>query len=145
MEFEHYDEELATAMLERSVAAEGGGLPEYLGIRTTGVGPGWLEAELEVRADLLNPFGAAHGGVLSTLVDHLLGASVFPVVPRGTWPATQEFKVSFLAPVRPGTLTGRAEVVALRRSNAVVRIDCRNDGRLVGTALGTVALKARKG
>lgn len=142
MDFEHYDEEFATAMLAGSVAAEGGGLPQYLGIRTTGVGPGWLEAQMEVRDELMNPFGAAHGGVLSALVDHLLGAAVFPVVPRGTWPATQEFKVNFLAPVRPGPLTGRSEVVTLRRSNAVVRIDCHNDGRLVGTALGTVALKA---
>lgn len=145
MEFEHYDEDLAAAMLAGSSAAEGGGLPEYLGLRTTGVGPGWFEAAIDVREDLLNPFGAAHGGVLAAMVDHLLGASVFSVVPRGTWPATQEFKLSFVAPVRPGLLTGRGEVLALRRSNAVVRIDCHNDGRLVGTALGTVALKAPKG
>jgi uncharacterized protein (TIGR00369 family) len=142
MDFEHYDEELAGYMLQGGFEGrQGGGLPDYLGIRTTGVGPGWVESEVDVRDELLNPFGAAHGGVLSALVDHLLGSCVFPVVPRGTWPATQEFKLSFLAPVRPGVLAGRAEVLSLRPSSAVVRIDARNHDRLVGTALGTVSLK----
>ena len=41
------------------------GLPEYLGIRTVEVGTARMVAELEVRPELLNPFGSAHGGVVA--------------------------------------------------------------------------------
>lgn len=49
---------------------------------------------------LLNPFGAAHGAVLASLVDHVLGS--------------------------------------------VVSVECDNDGRPVGNALGTIALAPPK-
>ena len=142
-EFPSYDEEVAAMMRAGGLdGTNGGGLPEWLGIRTVDVGPGWVESELDVRPDLLNPFGAAHGAVLASLMDHLLGSAVFPVVPRGTWPASLEFKLSYLAPVRVGVLRGRSEVVVLRRNTAVVRMEATNDGRLVGAALGTVSLQA---
>ena len=142
-DFPGYDEEIAAMMLAGGLDGKsGGGLPEFLGIRTVGVGPGWVESEIDVREDLLNPFGAAHGAVLASLFDHVLGSSVFPVVPRGTWPASQEFKLSYLAPVRVGVLQARGDVVTLRRTTAVVRMEATNDGRLVGAGLGTVSLQA---
>lgn len=139
---DRYDEELARAMLQRSQSPEGGdtGVPGYLGIRFTEVEPGRCVAELDVGEHLLNPFGAAHGAVLASLVDHMLGSAVFPLVPRGTWPATLEFKINYLAPTRPGVLRATSRVVSLSKKTAVVAVDCENDGRLVGTALGTLAL-----
>ena len=139
---DRYDEELALGMLRRSQGPEGGdtGLPGFLGIRFTEVEPGRCVAELDVGDHLLNPFGAAHGAVLASLVDHMLGSAVFPLVPRGTWPATLEFKINYLAPTRPGVLRATSRVVSLSRKTAVVSVDCHNDGRLVGTALGTLAL-----
>ena len=74
------------------------GLPAYLGVRTVDVGPGTMVAELDVRPELLNPFGTAHGGVLASLVDHVLGAVLYPLIPRGAWAATTEFKLNLLAP-----------------------------------------------
>src|SRR4029078_347326 len=116
------------------------GLPEYLGIKTSDVGPGTMTAELEVREELLNPFGMAHGGVLTGLVDHVLGSVLYPVMPRGAWAATTEFKVNLLAPVRDGRLRARSEVLAMTKRTAVVRIDVTNDDRLVGLAQGTVTI-----
>ena len=140
--FPSYDEEIAAMMLAGGLDGKnGGGVPEWLGIRTVGVGPGWVESELDVRPELLNPFGAAHGAVLASLLDHVLGSSVFPVVPRGTWPASLEFKLNYLAPVRVGVLKARSEVVVLRSNTAVVRIEATNEGRVVGVALGTVSLQ----
>src|SRR5690606_24806611 len=114
--------------------------PGWLGIRFTDVGPGWCVAEVDVGDHLLNPFGAAHGAVLASLVDHVLGSAVFPLVPRGTWPATLEFKINYLAPTRPGVLRATSRVVSLSKRTAVVAVECENGGRLVGTALGTIAL-----
>src|SRR5436190_139186 len=120
------------------------GLPAYLGIRTVDMGPGTMTAELDVRAELLNPFGTAHGGVLTALVDHVLGAVLYPLMPRGSWAATTEFKVNLLAPVRDGVLRARSEVMAMTKRTAVVRIDVTNDDRLVGLAQGTVTISPPK-
>lgn len=140
---DRFDEELALGMLRQSQAPEGGGdtgVPGYLGIRFTAVEPGRCVAELDVGEHLLNPFGAAHGAVLAAMVDHVLGSAVFPIVPRGTWPATLEFKLNYLAPTRPGVLRATSQVVSLSKKTAVVTVECENEGRLVGTALGTIAL-----
>jgi 1,4-dihydroxy-2-naphthoyl-CoA hydrolase len=117
-----------------------GGLPAYLKIRTTSVEPGRLWCQLPVTEELLNPFGAAHGGVVSALVDHALGAVCYPVVPRGSWPATQEFKINFVAPARPGPLVADAQIVSMSARTAIVRVDVTNGGRLVCAAQGTVAI-----
>jgi 1,4-dihydroxy-2-naphthoyl-CoA hydrolase len=122
----------------------GGGLPAYLGIRTTAVEPGRLACELMVTEELLNPFGAAHGGVVSALIDHALGAVCFPVVTRGSWPATQEFKLNFLAPARPGPMVAEASIVSMSKRTAIVRIDVENNGRTVCAAQGTVAIMPPK-
>ena len=116
------------------------GIPDYLGIRVTDVGPGTMSAELEVRRELLNPFGSAHGGTVAALVDHVLGAVLYPLIPRGAWAATTELKLNFLAPVREGVLRAHSEVISLTRRTAVVRIDVTNRDRLVGAAQGTVTI-----
>jgi 1,4-dihydroxy-2-naphthoyl-CoA hydrolase len=138
--FEHFDEDIAGAMTAGEGPGYGGGLPAYLKIRTILVEPGRLVCELPVTEELLNPFGAAHGGVVSALIDHALGAVCFPVMSRGTWPATQEFKLNFLAPARPGPMTAEANIVSISKRTAIVRIDVTNQGRLVCAAQGTVAL-----
>ena len=114
------------------------GLPEYLGINTVGCGPAYLVAELEVRADLLNPFGTLHGGVVTSLVDHVLGAVLYPVIEPGAWAATTEFKVNLTAPVSSGLLQARAAIVSMTRQTAVVSVEVDNDGRLCALAQGTV-------
>ena len=119
-----------------------GGLPGYLGMRFTSVGPGTLTCELPVTDELLNPFGAAHGGVVSALVDHVLGAVCLPVVPKGSWPATSELKLNFLAPSRPGPMVAQSTIVSMSRRTAIVRVDVTNSGRLVCAAQGTVAIMA---
>lgn len=120
----------------------GGGLPAYLGIRTTSVEPGRLRCELLVTEELLNPFGAAHGGVASALIDHVLGAVCLPVIPHGSWPATQEFKLNFTAPALTGPMVADARIVSMSRRTAIVRVDVTNLGRMVCAAQGTVAIMA---
>jgi uncharacterized protein (TIGR00369 family) len=115
------------------------GVPDYLGMRITGVGPGWLVCEVELRPELHNPAGVAHGSVVASLVDHVLGCTVIPHAP-GAWPATLEFKLNYLAPAREGTLAARAELVSITTRTAVVAVEVTNGGRAVATALGTVMI-----
>ncbi|HEX7036672.1 MAG TPA: PaaI family thioesterase [Pseudomonadales bacterium] len=119
----------------------GGGLPEYLGFELVDAGPGWLLGRMAVRTDLLTPFGNLHGGVLSAFCDHMLGCVCYPAMRKGQWAATTEFKINLTAPVTTGTLEARAEIINLTRTQAVVRIDVRNEGRLAAVAQGTVTIR----
>jgi len=120
------------------------GLRACLGHRTVDVGEGYMTAELDVRPELLNPLGVAHGGVVSALVDHVLGAVLYPVMPRGSWAATTEFKINLLAPSGPTRFRPDPEVNAVCRRTAVVRIDVTCAEELVAAAQGTVTIRPPK-
>jgi uncharacterized protein (TIGR00369 family) len=137
---DHFDPDIA-ARLRGANPAAAGGLPAFLGIQITECAVGVLAARIEVTPSLLTPFGAAHGGVLAALVDHVLGAVCYPLIPRGAWAATTEFKINYLAPVREGTLEARAEITLLGKRTAVARIEAHSNGELVGIAQGTVTIR----
>ncbi len=122
-------------------AKGGGGLAEYLGFELTDAGPGFMTGRLTVRDELLTPFGNMHGGVLSAFCDHMLGCVCYPAMQKGQWAATTEFKINLTAPVSKGALEARAEIVNLTRTQAIVRIDVRNEGRLCAVAQGTVTIR----
>jgi 1,4-dihydroxy-2-naphthoyl-CoA hydrolase len=140
--FEHYDERTAQGIVEATIPLA---LPDWLGIKLVEAGPDRLVGEMEVREELLTPFGNLHGGVIPVLVDHLLGSVMYPVMPRGWWAATTEFKINLLAPVRTGGLRGEAEVIAMTKRTSVVRVDVTNDGRPVCAAQGMCLLQEPKG
>ena len=142
MEFDNYDAGTAEFFLKPPMLNDG--IMGYLGIHHTHIGPGTLTAELTVRPDCLNPFGSLHGGVISALCDHVLGSVCYPVIPRGAWAATAEFKINLLAPVKEGTLSARAQIVSLTKKTAVVRIDVTNGQRLAAVAQGTVLIQPPK-
>jgi uncharacterized protein (TIGR00369 family) len=141
--FERYDEDVARGLVQAHERATG--LPGWLGIRLVEMWPGGLRAQLEIRDELLTPFRNLHGGVLAALVDHVLGTVCYPVIPPGSWAATTEFKLNYLAPVTVGILTAVSEVISLTRRTAVVRIAVSVDDRLVCSAQGTVLVMAPKG
>jgi uncharacterized protein (TIGR00369 family) len=141
-EFPNYNEKVAQGL--EGLADAGGGLPGFLGLRHTEVGAGLLRAEIDVRDELSTPFGNLHGGVIAALCDHVLGTVCYPVIPRGAWAATTEFKVNYLAPVTTGVLAATARIVSMTRRTAVVRIDVENEGRLVCAAQGTVLVMQPK-
>jgi 1,4-dihydroxy-2-naphthoyl-CoA hydrolase len=138
--FDHYDQKVADAMTKMNNETSAG-LPGFLGVKFTEFAPGRLLAELDVRHDFLTPFGNIHGGVMAALVDHVLGCVLYPLMPRGAWAATTEFKLNYLAPVKSGKLTAESSVLAMTRSTAVVRVEVANDGRLACVAQGTLLVR----
>jgi 1,4-dihydroxy-2-naphthoyl-CoA hydrolase len=139
-DFAQYDPQTAAGL--QGAATAGGGLAAFLGIEHVEVGPGFLHASVAVRDDLLTPFRNLHGGVLAALCDHVLGTVLYPVIPRGAWAATTEFKINYLAAVTTGVLDARAAIISLTKRTAVVRIDVENEGRLVCAAQGAVLVVA---
>ena len=134
--FETYDESIAAAMIEANASV--GGLPAFLGASLDRYGPGTLRASMTVRDEHLTPMGAIHGGVMAGFVDHVLGCVLYPLMQRGQWAATTEFKLNYLAAVKKGRLTAESTVVSFGRRTAVVRVEVANDGRLACTAQGTL-------
>ena len=132
--FEHFDAGVADGMLR----AKGGGLPDFLGVKFLEFTPGRLVATLPVRDELLTPFGTLHGGVMAGLVDHVLGCVLYPLMPRGQWAATTEFKLNYLAPVKAGTVVAESMVVSFGRRAAVVRVEVTNGEQLACVAQGTL-------
>jgi len=137
---ERFDETVARAILADEGSMPLTGIPDYLGMRFTDVGPGWCVCEVDLRPELLNPAGVVHGAVVASLIDHTLGTTVIPLIPMGSWPATLEFKLNYLAPAREGRLSAHGEVRTLTARTAVVAVECVNQDRTVAVALGTIAI-----
>lgn len=136
--FKHFDQQVADTFIKTSKSATG--LPQYLGVEIVKAGPGQMTATMAVRNELLTPFGSLHGGVMAGLVDHVLGCVLYPVMQRGQWAATTEFKLNYLAAVRGGTLVAESTVLAFTKRTAVVRVEVRNDGQLACVAQGTLLI-----
>lgn len=134
--FEQFDQRIADGMMRTNDTPAG--LPGYLGIRFVSFTPGRLIAEMEVKKELVTPMGAMHGGAMAGLVDHVLGCVLYPLMKRGQWAATTEFKLNYLAAVRDGTLVAESTVLALTSRTAVVRVEVRNGDRLACIAQGTL-------
>ena len=133
-----FNEEIAKGFMSNRGAA--GGLHDFIGFETVDVGPGTMQARFEVRKELMTPIGNMHGGVLAAFCDHLLGTVCYPVMKKGQWAATTEFKLNLSRPVSKGTVDGYATIITMGRTQAVVRIEVVNENRLVASAQGTVTI-----
>jgi uncharacterized protein (TIGR00369 family) len=141
---DRFDPNLADAIGKVNAGPLLTGVPEYLGMRLVELGPGLMVWEVELRPELLNPAGVAHGAVVASLVDHTLGSTIMPLLPAGSWPATLEFKLNYLAPAREGILRARGEVQSMSKRTGVVSVECTNGDRSVAMALGTIAITPPK-
>ncbi len=72
-----------------------------MGMKITHVSKDKVEAEIFVREELNNRFGAMHGGAVMALADNLGGTATFANLPAGGRTATIESKTNFFAPI-PG-------------------------------------------
>jgi uncharacterized protein (TIGR00369 family) len=138
MEFESFDQKIADVMVGASDSV--GGLPGYLGMKITELTAGRLVATMDVRPELITVMGAVHGGVMAGFVDHTLGCVLYPLMKRGQWAATTEFKLNYLRAVTGGTLRAESTVLAMGKRSAVVRVDVTNDGTLACVAQGTLLI-----
>ena len=112
-----------------------------LGAELASLAPGKVELQLEIREDLKQQHGFAHGGVVSYLADNALTfaggtAMRVPVV-------TSEFKINYVRPATGERLIARAEATAVSKSQAVCRCDVfavsNGSEKLCAVAQGTIA------
>jgi uncharacterized protein (TIGR00369 family) len=117
-----------------------------LGAELTRLDAGRAELQLELRPDLLQQNGFAHGGVVCYLADNAL--TYAGGIALGSAVVTSEFKINYVRPAIGQRAVARAEVVHAGKRQAVCRSDVLvvdgADERLVATALGTIALAGSK-
>jgi uncharacterized protein (TIGR00369 family) len=92
-----------------------------IGLEVVDVGPGWSKTRLTHRADLTQPAGIMHGGVITSLLDTgiahaLMLTDRFAELRReGGALVSVDVRVKFLRPVSRGAIHCEAKVVRLGR------------------------------
>src|SRR5881398_2811758 len=83
-----------------------GRLPGLVGFRVTAFGEGQIDAELDIRPDLLAPNGYLHAATVIALADTACGYGCIVHLPEGAANfTTVELKSNFLGTLREGMLT----------------------------------------
>ena len=101
---------------------------------------GWIRIGFDGKRDFCNPAGFVQGGILSAMLDDTMGPAVFAMTDGRLYTATISLTVNYLAPARPGPITGEAKVTQLGKTVVFV------EGRLMaedGTVLATATTSAR--
>ena len=124
-----------------SAAPEPTGMALALGIERTAWSPGHTCLEVTVAQDHLNKGGAAHGGLMTVLLDGALGGALVSTLPRTSWCATTQLTTSFLDAARLGErLVATGRVVRRGRHVAHLAGEVKAGERVVASAVGTWAI-----
>jgi uncharacterized protein (TIGR00369 family) len=115
-----------------------------LGFELRGVDPEEMTIEVgfTARPEFCNPAGDVQGGMLAAMLDDTLGPALVATLDEGQWAPTTDLHVQFLAPARPGPLTGRGRVRRKGRAVAFLAGELSDpDDRVVATGIATATIR----
>ena len=102
---------------------------------------GWIKMAFDGKRDFCNPAGFIQGGMLSSMLDDTMGPAVFVMTEGKLFTTTITMTVNFLAPAKPGPITGEATVTQLGKTIAFVEGKLSAaDGTLLATASSSIRL-----
>ena len=102
---------------------------------------GWIKIVFDGKPEFCNPAGFVQGGMMSSMLDDTMGPAVFVMTEGRLFTTTISMTVNFLAPAKPGPITGEATVTQLGKT--IVFVDGRltaADGTLLATASSSIRL-----
>jgi 1,4-dihydroxy-2-naphthoyl-CoA hydrolase len=111
-----------------------GRLPGLLGLRFTAIAEGRLDAEVDIRPELLAPNGYLHAATIVGLADTACGYACLAHLPEGAQNfTTVELKTNFLGTAREGTIVAVARAAHLGASTQVwdAAVTRKVDGRTI--------------
>lgn len=128
-------QKLAEKVVDKMMAADA--FSQWLGIKVEELKPGYAKLEMTVRAEMINGFGVAHGGIAFSLADSALA---FASNGYGKVSLALENNISFTRKVVEGDiLTATVEELSLASRIGVYRITVtRQDNKTVAVFRGTV-------
>ena len=95
----------AEATLDTFATRSNGRLPGLMGVRFTAVAENRIDAELDIRSELLAPNGYLHAATVIALADTACGYGCLAHLPAGAENFTTiELKTNFLGTAREGTI-----------------------------------------
>jgi 1,4-dihydroxy-2-naphthoyl-CoA hydrolase len=105
--------------------------------------PDGARVRLQVRDDLRQPVAILHGGVISTLIESVCSRATHHCAAReGLYATGQSIEVSFLRPVRDGTIDVSARALHRGRTSWVWQAEVKDSsGRLCAVGKMTVAVR----
>jgi uncharacterized protein (TIGR00369 family) len=124
----------ADVTLEKLNARGDGRLPGLMGFRVLAIEDGRLEAELDVRPQIVAPNGYLHAATVIALADTACGYGCIAHLPEGMASFTTiELKCNFLSTAREGTIACVARPVHLGGTTQVwdATVTRRGDGRTI--------------
>ncbi len=109
---------------------------QWLGADVLAIGPGTCTLRMAVRAEMLNGFGVAHGGIVFSIAD---SAFAFACNTHGRITVSIENSITYPAPIHEGdVLTAVAREEAASDRLAYFRVDVsKTGGDIVGLFRGT--------
>jgi len=111
---------------------------KLLGIELEDVQAGTATLALDVREELKQNHGVAHGGVVASLIDSAAAFAVISVLSPDERATTADLTISYLRPLTQGRTRCTARVVRAGRRLIVVSAESfDNAGNLAATALTT--------
>jgi uncharacterized protein (TIGR00369 family) len=99
-----------------------------VGFEPSYVMPGRVVFAYEPREEHYNTLGAVHGGILTTVLDTVMGCAVHSKLDVGVAPVTIELKTSFVRPVTLGSGILRAEGTVVHPGSRVATAEARLEG-----------------
>lgn len=105
-------------------------------------GPGWARMRMPLRPEVMNPFGAAHGGAVCALIDSAAGSTVAAgTLPEDRIMGTIDLQVHFLARGTGDALIAEGHLVRAGKAIAVAQVEVHDEaGALVAIGTGTFRL-----
>ena len=88
---------------------------ELLGIKISDLGIGYSKVELDLQRKHLNPFGGAHGGVYSSLIDVATYMAVYCELEEHAGATSIDLSVNNLAMVREGKIIVEGKSIKIGR------------------------------
>jgi acyl-coenzyme A thioesterase 13 len=122
----------------------------FIGAKMEEMSEGYVRVSIALEAHHMNPHGVMHGGVVTTLMDEVLGGAIASLrgmeVMRTAPHATVEMNASFLAAARPGdSVVVEGRVLRLGKSIAFGEAEAhRDDGELIAKGRLTFAIPNRR-
>jgi uncharacterized protein (TIGR00369 family) len=90
---------------------------------------------LDVRDELKQNHGVAHGGAIASLIDTASAFAILAVLQENEKVTTTDLTIHYLRPVTSGRMVALAKIVRAGRRRFVVSVEVQNNGRLAATAI----------
>ena len=93
---------------------------------------GWIRVQYEAKPEFCNPMGHVQGGIIAAMLDDTAAVAAIVKSPAPIVIPTLEFKTSFLAPAKVGTLFAEGRCLKLGKRAAFMEAELFDpDGKML--------------